>query len=125
MSTIKASTIQTSAGGAVTLTDLYPAKAWINWQNKTTNVLVASANVSSVADVQVGVFTTNFSTAFSAATYLCAGCSNTNNGTQVPAIGFGTSNGGNTYTTTSIGNAAEDVDAGYTDYINNTILYLA
>jgi hypothetical protein len=125
MSTIKADIIQSSSGGAATLTGLYPARAWVNWKNSGGNSLVDSGNVSSVADNSVGVFTTTFSNAFASATYVSAGSVNTNGGNNVPAIGFNTSSGGNTYTTTSIGHAAEDVDAGFSDYINNTVIYMS
>ena len=120
MSTIKVDSLQTTGGAG-----LYPAKAWVNYRNKTTNSVIASGNVSSVSDNNVGVFTTSFSTAFASATYASAGAANPDGGTQVPAVGFKTANGGNTYTTTACGHASEDVDDGFSDYINNTIIYLS
>ena len=125
MSTIKADTVENTAGGAATLTGQFTAKAWVNWKNSGGNSLIASGNVSSVADNAIGVFTTSFSNAFASATYACAGSANTNGATTVPAVGFNTGNGGNTYSTAACGHAIEDVDAGFTDYINNTVMYLS
>jgi hypothetical protein len=102
----------------------FTAKAWVNWKNSGGNALIASGNVSSVTDNNTGVYTVSFSTSFSAATYVPAGQSNTNGVSTVPAIGFNTNNGGATYTTAACGHASEDVDAGFTDYINNCIMYL-
>lgn len=99
-------------------------KAWVNWKNKSGNSLVASYNVSSVTDNYTGVFTTNFSNSFASATYASAGSVNTGNTPDTAAISFNTSSGGNTYTTSACGHAVENLDAGYTDYANNTVTYV-
>ena len=102
----------------------FAAKAWVNWKNALGNALIASGNVSSVTDNNVGVYTVSFSTSFSAATYVSAGQVNANGSASVAAIGFNTTNGGNTYTTAACGHASEDTDGGFTDYLNDCILYL-
>ena len=96
---------------------------FINWDNTGTAVIVASNNVSSGTDRSVGVWTTNFSVTWPAVNYGMAGGVNANAGTGNAAISFNTANSGNQYTTTAMGQASEDVDAGYTDYNNNTVIY--
>jgi hypothetical protein len=120
MSTLKVDNLQNTAGA-----ELFVVKAWVNWKNKSGNSVVASGNVSSVADNAAGVYTTSFSTAFASATYASAGAANLDGGNNVPAVGFNTQNGGNTYSTTACGHASEDVDAGFSDYTNNTVIYLS
>jgi hypothetical protein len=66
MSTLKVDTLQTTGGAG-----LYPAQAWVNYDQDAVNI-TNSANVSSVTDDAVGVYTVSFTNAFSAATY-CAG----------------------------------------------------
>ena len=121
MSTVKANDIleATSGGGK-----FFVPRAWVNWKNSGGNSLVASGNISSVADNGTGVFTTNFTTSFSAATYALSGACNTNNTANIASIGFNTNSGGNTYTTSACGHTAEDVDGSRTDYINNTVMYV-
>jgi len=53
MSTLKADTIQSTGGGAATLTKQSAAKAWINFDGTTTNIR-GSFNVSSQTDVSSG-----------------------------------------------------------------------
>ena len=53
MSTLKADTIQSTGGGAATLTKQSAAKAWINFDGTTTNIR-GSFNVSSQTDVSTG-----------------------------------------------------------------------
>lgn len=100
-------------------------KAWVNWRNSGGNSLIASGNVSSATDMGTGTFRTNFSTNFSSATYTVSGASNPNGGTTTPAIGFNTGSGGSGYTTSYCGQAAEDVDSGHKDYVNNTVNYVS
>lgn len=66
MSTLKVDTLQTTGGAG-----LYPARAWLNY-NQVVVGITNSANVSSVTDDSLGVYTVSFTNAFSAATY-CAG----------------------------------------------------
>ncbi len=66
MSTLKVTTIQTSAGGAVTLTKQHAAKAWIryNGTNLTGDADLAgvgdSFNYTSVVDGGIGTYTFTF-----------------------------------------------------------------
>ena len=120
MSTLKANDIleATSGGGKFFL-----PRAWVNWKNSGGNSLVASGNVSSVTDNREGGWTTNFSTSFSAATYAVAGASSADGTANIPAIGFNVLDVA-TYSTSACGHAAEDVDGGFTDYPNNTVIYV-
>ena len=105
-------------GGAGTI------RAWVNWKNSGGNALVDSGAVSSVVDNATGVFTVTFSNAWSSATYTMAGTTNQNGAANNAALGFNTQNGGNTYSTTAVGLSFENVDAGYTDYINNVVMFV-
>ena len=60
MSTIKVTTLQTSAGGAVTLTKQIAAKAWGNFNGTGTLALRDSFNVGSITDNGTGNYTINF-----------------------------------------------------------------
>jgi len=58
MSTIRADTFENTAGGAPTLTGLYPARAWCFWDDA--SAIQQSANVSSLTNNGTGDFTLNF-----------------------------------------------------------------
>ena len=64
MSTLKVNTIQTSSG-----VEVFTAKAWVNFDARTTLSVTNSGNVSSVTDNSTGNFTINFSNALSTAGY--------------------------------------------------------
>lgn len=66
MSTLKVDTLQTTGGAG-----LYPARAWVNYDQVGVAV-TNSGNVSSVTDNATGIYTVTFANAFSAATY-CGG----------------------------------------------------
>lgn len=68
MSTIKVNTIQTASG-----TEVYTAKAWVNFNGTGTVAINASGNVSSITDNGTGNYTLNFTTAMSDANYSFAG----------------------------------------------------
>mgnify|MGYP003153832089 CR=1 FL=1 len=59
MSTLKADTIQSTGGGAVTLTKQSAAKAWATADDNTT--LMDSFNISGITDVSTGVSILAFS----------------------------------------------------------------
>ena len=72
MSTLKADTIQSTAGAASVLTGQEAPKHWISvTYNSGTPTNEHSLNVSSIADTAAGECTVTFSTAFSAATDYC------------------------------------------------------
>lgn len=54
MSTIHCNTVQTSSGGAVTLTKQQAAKAWVNYTGITTTAARDSFNISSLTDAGTG-----------------------------------------------------------------------
>ena len=74
MSTLKADTIQSTGGGAVTLTKQFASKAWLSYKGTSTNSIYDSFNISSVDDDATGTYTVNFSSAFNGANdYALAG----------------------------------------------------
>ena len=66
MSTLRADTIQSTGGGAATLTKQSAAKVW---SKQTTGTLNGSFNSSGVTDNATGDFTINFSNSMSDANY--------------------------------------------------------
>lgn len=68
MSTVHCNTVQTSSGGAVTLTKQHAAKSWLQY-NQVTPAVTGSFNISTVTDTGAGDFTPNFSSAMSALIY--------------------------------------------------------
>jgi hypothetical protein len=61
MSTVKADLVQNTSGGATALTDLYPCKAWANFNGTGTVSIFSSGNVSSLTDNSTGKYTLNLS----------------------------------------------------------------
>jgi hypothetical protein len=72
MSTLKADTIQSTSGGAATLTKQSAAKAWANL-NGSTFGLRDSFNVASATDNGTGHHTISFSSDMSSANYSVSG----------------------------------------------------
>ena len=68
MSTVHCNTVQTSSGGAVTLTKQSPAKGWVKY-NQVLNLVDGSYNVSSMTDTSTGLFAQNHTSAMSDANY--------------------------------------------------------
>ena len=101
MSTLKVSTLQNLSG-----TEVYTAKAWVNFNGVGTVAIRASGNVSSITDVGTGNYTVNFTTAFSDTNYAMLGTCEPSN---VPGVGgtFYTiigSNGSTAFTKTTSAN---------------------
>ena len=69
MSTLKADTIQNTSGGAVTLTNQYGIKIWINFNGDGTIAIRDSFNVSGIADEGNGDYTTTFTNSMSSGDY--------------------------------------------------------
>ena len=70
MSTLKADTIQSTSGGAVTLTGQEAIKSWLMY-NQQTPALVASFNVSTVTDTSAGLYNQNLTSAMAGTTDVC------------------------------------------------------
>ena len=68
MSTLKADTIQSTSGGAATLTKQHAAKAWVNFAGNGTSIN-DSLNISSLGDNATGKFTVTMSSAMDAVNY--------------------------------------------------------
>ena len=70
MSTLKADTIQSTSGGAVTLTGQEAIKSWLMY-NQQTPTKVASFNVSTVTDTSSGLYNQNLTSAMAGTTDVC------------------------------------------------------
>ena len=70
MSTLKADTIQSTSGGATTLTKQSAAKVFCNLDGTGTVAIRKSLNVSSIADDGTGLYDVNFTNSF-ADTVVC------------------------------------------------------
>lgn len=68
MSTIKVNTIKDTSG-----TEVYTAKAWVNFNGSGTVAIRAAGNVSSITDNGTGDYTVNFTTAMVDADYAATG----------------------------------------------------
>jgi hypothetical protein len=68
MSTLKVSTLQNLSG-----TEVYTAKAWVNFNGSGTVAIRAAGNVSSITDNGTGDYTVNFTTALTDANYVWVG----------------------------------------------------
>ncbi len=69
MSTLKADTIQSTSGGAATLTKQSATKVWLNLNGTGTIATRDSFNVSGVVDNGTGNYTTSFISSFDDANY--------------------------------------------------------
>ncbi len=103
MSTLKADTIQSTGGGAATLTKQSAAKAWLNIDQTGTQAIRDSFGISSIADSGTGLTTVTVSNAFANNDYLAtialrmqSTVSNTGS-----SGGVDTSDGSTTITTTA------------------------
>ena len=72
MSTIKTDVVETSSGGATTLTKQSAAKAWINFSGTGTVSTRDSFNFSSLVDNGTGNYSTNYASNMSANDYSVA-----------------------------------------------------
>ncbi len=70
MSTLKADTIQSTGGGAATLTKQSAAKAWVNFNGTGTIAARDSFNLSSLTDNGTGDHTANFINSMSNANFM-------------------------------------------------------
>lgn len=119
MSTLKVNDIEEATSGG---SKIFMVRAWFNYKNSGGNSLLADGGVSSVTDTGTGAYRAAFDTAFTNVNYASAGSCNINGGNAAPAVAFNTQNGANTNSTTQRGFASEDVDAGFTDYLMNTVM---
>ena len=69
MSTLKADTIQSTGGGAATLTNQSPAKMWAFIEGDGTPSITGSFNVASLTDEATGVVRANFTNNMSNANF--------------------------------------------------------
>jgi hypothetical protein len=105
-----------SIGGAGSI------KAWVNYSH-TSNVIRDSNQVSSVTDTATGIFTVNWTSAFSNTYYITSVMAGGDNvSTNVPAVGYTFGGGGAATTTLLRSFNAEDVDGGFVDYVNQDVI---
>ena len=84
MSTLKVNTIQNTSG-----TEMYLAKAWVNFNGTGTVAIRASGNVTSITDNGTGQYTINFTNAMPDGNYAVVSELSDPNTTN-PTNGFGT-----------------------------------
>ena len=100
MSTLKADTIQSTGGGAATLTKQSAAKAFYTGDRNTSNTIVNdSLNAASVTDGGTGKFTFAITSAMSSVNHTITSNGGTNFGDQ---IGVNTDQAGFNRTTTQV-----------------------
>jgi hypothetical protein len=83
MSTLKADTIQSTGGGAATLTKQSAAKAWANFNSTGTLAIRASVNIASIADNGTGDYTASFTNSMSDADYAPNGSGQNSSNTAI------------------------------------------
>ena len=77
MSTFKVDTLQSTTGGAVTLTKQHAAKVWVNFNGTTSGTTIRdSFNVSATTDTASGNYDVTIASAMSNANYSYAGIAN-------------------------------------------------
>ena len=110
MSTLKADTIQSTGGGAATLTKQEAAKAYSN-NDMTVPDIRKSLNVSSIADNGTGQSTTSLTSALSStdsfATGVAGGDASTNRSNRTTTIGIKSTSTFFMYSTISGGSDAD------------------
>ena len=79
MSTLKADTIQSTGGGAATLTKQNAAKSWVNFNGIGTVAVRDSLNASSITDNGTGYYSLNFSSSAANINYSISGGTNGSN----------------------------------------------
>ena len=114
MSTLKADTIQSTGGGAATLTRQRAAKAWINFNQTSTQAIRDSFNISSITDAATGqtspiAFTNSMSDANFSPTHF----NNANTGNNHTAFGNNFAGGCGGLATGSFGTSS--YNTGYVD----------
>ena len=114
MSTLKADTIQSTGGGAATLTKQHAAKAWINFNQTSTQAIRDSFNISSITDAATGqtspiAFTNSMSDANFSPTHF----NNANTGNNHTAFGNNHAGGCGGLATGSFGTSS--YNTGYVD----------
>ena len=88
MSTLKVTTIQTSAGGAVTLTKQSANKSWVNYDMTGTPSARNSFNHSSITDNAVGDGSLSFTNNFNAADFAFGMASSLNDSVNDANLGI-------------------------------------
>ncbi len=83
MSTVHCNTVQTSSGGAVTLTKQSAAKAWCNFNSTGTLAIRETLNISSITDNNTGHYTANFTNSMSDADYAPNGSGQNSSNTAI------------------------------------------
>jgi hypothetical protein len=77
MSTLKVNTLEEATAGGATF---FTAKAWVTFDGTGTVAIRADGNVSSITDLAVGRFQSNFSTAISDANFVANSDTNFDDG---------------------------------------------
>jgi len=110
MSTLKADTIQSTGGGAATLTKQHAAKHHVNY-DAAAGATDASFNQSSLTDQRTGEFLSNYTNAFTGAQAKTCVMSTTNTSNDGSSIVSATTRGGNTCGMGSLTGSSEHLAA--------------
>tara|TARA_R110000764_G_scaffold15042_3_gene42979 strand:+ start:1042 stop:1413 length:372 start_codon:yes stop_codon:yes gene_type:complete len=111
MSTLKADTIQSTGGGAVTLTKQSAAKTYVRFELVGTVSILGSLNISSVEDVATGAGRPNHTSNMSAADYALVGGTALNGNHAFSEHAAGASNITSRHRVTSRNESATLIDA--------------
>ena len=108
MSTLKVTTLQNLSG-----TEVYTAKAWVNFNGTGTVAIRASGNVSSITDNGTGIYTVNFTTALTDENYVTVGTTRYPTANNQHIVTLGLNDGTGTYSTSAV-----QIRTVYTDAAN-------
>ena len=112
MSTIKVDTVQSTGGGAVTLTNQHAAKAWANF-SETDSTIRDNLNVTSVTDNGTGYFTVTLTNAMNNDDYSRVGSAGENSnagGNRVVGLRLPATGSFNLFTCNTAGTASDTPD---------------
>jgi hypothetical protein len=123
MSTIKVDTIQSTGGGAVTLTNQEAAKAWVNFTQVSTQTIRSSVNISSLTDAGTGqTFPISFTSAMADSDFVGSFYNNANASTSYLSFSNQFAGGFGTKSTSSFGTYSYGT-AGTDGEINDVIIF--
>lgn len=104
MSTLHANTVETSSGGAVTLTKQNAAKCWVCQNGEGTPSAFGSFNLSSLTDNGTGNYNHNWTNNYSNKNYSYVGCGHASAVAWLFSIYTGSPDAGASYRSTSTTN---------------------
>ena len=123
MSTLKADTIQSTSGGAATLTKQHAAKAWVNFTGISTTAIRDSLNISSLTDSGTGnTSAITFTNAMNDTNYTGSWFTNANTGSGASNFSNGSAGGFGDRVTASYGVFSYTGSAAVDSFFNDSII---